>query len=78
MARNQTLLKPYKKARPKQKRIMKGRNNLAQVAFRDLPADLEGFRWLTIHPKPREGKLKGDKFGKERSDFNFLQRKQIN
>ena len=29
MARNQTLLKPYEKARPKQKRIMKGRNNLA-------------------------------------------------
>ena len=38
---------------------------------------LEGFRWLTSHPKPRVGKLKGDKFGKERSDFDFLQRKQI-
>ena len=40
---------------------------------------LEGFRWLTSHPKPRVamGKLKGDKFGKERSDFNVLQRKQI-
>ena len=29
MARNQTLLKPYEKVRPKQKRIMKERNNLA-------------------------------------------------
>ena len=29
MARNQTLLKPYEKARPKQKRIMKEINNLA-------------------------------------------------
>ena len=38
---------------------------------------LKGFRWLTSHPKPRVGKLKGDKFGKERSDFDFLQRKQI-
>ena len=37
----------------------------------------EGFRWLTSHPKPRVGKLKGDKFGKERSDFNVLRRKQI-
>ena len=38
MARNQTLLKPHvEKARPKQKRIMNGRNNLAYVAFRDLP-----------------------------------------
>ena len=25
---------------------------------------LEGFRWLTSHPKPRVGKLKRDKFGK--------------
>ena len=32
----------------------------------------EGFRWLTSHPKPRVGKLNGDKFGKERSDFNVL------
>ena len=30
---------------------------------------------LTSHPKL--GKLKGDQFGKERSDFNVLQRKQI-
>ena len=37
----------------------------------------EGFRWLTSHPKPREEKLKGDKFGKERSGFNVLQRKEI-
>ena len=37
----------------------------------------EGFCWLTSHPKPRVGKLKGDKFGKERSHFNVLQRKQI-
>ena len=29
MVRNQTLLKPYEKAGPKQKRIMKERNNLA-------------------------------------------------
>ena len=35
------------------------------------------FRWLTSHPKPWVGKLKGDKSGKERSDFNVLQRKQI-
>ena len=27
---------------------------------------------LTSHPKPRVGKLNGDKFGKERSDFNVL------
>ena len=33
----------------------------------------EGFRWLTSHPKPRVGKLKRDKFDKERSDFNVLQ-----
>ena len=32
---------------------------------------------LTSHPKPRVGKLKGDQFGKERSDFNVRQRKQI-
>ena len=32
----------------------------------------EGFRWLTSHPKPRVGKLKRDKFGKERSDFNVV------
>ena len=37
----------------------------------------EGFCWLTSHPKPRVGKLKRDKFGKERSDFNVLQMKQI-
>ena len=37
----------------------------------------EGFRWLTSHPKAGVGKLKGDKFGKERSDFNVLQQKQI-
>ena len=29
MARDQTLLKAYEKVRPKQKRIMKGRNNRA-------------------------------------------------
>ena len=29
MARDQTLLEPYEKARPKKKRIMKGKNNLA-------------------------------------------------
>ena len=54
-ARNQTLLKPYEKARPEQKRIMKGRNNLAKFAFRDLPAACqypEGFRWLISHPQP--------------------------
>ena len=34
---------------------------------------LEGFRWLTSHPKPRVGKLKRDKFAKR----NVLQRKQI-
>ena len=28
MAHDQTLLKPYEKARPKQKRILKERNNL--------------------------------------------------
>ena len=27
----------------------------------------EGFRWLTSHPKLRLGKLKRNKFGKERS-----------
>ena len=37
----------------------------------------EGFRWLTSHPKARVGKLKRDKFGKERSDFNVLQGRQI-
>ena len=37
----------------------------------------EGFRWLTSHPKPRVGKLKRDKFGKKRSDFNVLQRKNV-
>ena len=35
----------------------------------------EGFGWLTSHRKPRVGKLK--RFGKERSDFNVLQKKQI-
>ena len=34
----------------------------------------KGFRWLKSHPKPGVGKLKGDKFGKGRSDFNVLQR----
>ena len=75
MARDQTLLKPYEKARPKQKRIMKG------IIWLRSPfvtcQNLEGFRWLTSHPKPRVGKLKGDKFGKERSDFDFRGSKSI-
>ena len=37
----------------------------------------EGFRWLTSHPKPRVGKLKGDKFDKERSDFEQASRKNL-
>ena len=33
----------------------------------------EGFRWLTSrHPKPRVGKLKRDKFGKERSRLRVV------
>ena len=28
----------------------------------------EGFRWLTSHPKPRVGKLKGDKFFQRSSE----------
>ena len=73
MARNQTLLKPYEKARPKQKPQKESwlRSPFVTCQYP------EGFRWLTSHPKPRVGKLKGDKFGKERSDFDFLQRKQI-
>ena len=55
---------------------MKERNNLAWSPFVTSQYP-EGFRWLTSHPKPRVEKLKRDKFGKERSDFNVLQRKQI-
>ena len=49
MARNQTLLKPYEKARPKQKRIMKERNNLAKVAFPNLP----GSRGISLTSRPQ-------------------------
>ena len=63
-ARNQTLLKPYEKARPKQKRIVKGRIIWLRWPFVTCQYP-EGFRWLTSltsHPKSRVGKLKGDKF----------------
>ena len=56
--RNQTLLKPYEKAGPKQKRILKGRNNLAYVAFRDLPDS----RRISLVNKPslsKSGKTQG-------------------
>ena len=55
---------------------MKGRNNWLRSPFVTCQYS-ERFRWLTSHPKLPVGKLKGDKFGKERSDFNVLQRKQI-
>ena len=55
---------------------MKERNNWLRSPFVACQYP-EGFRWLTSHPKPRVGKLKSDKFGKERSDFNVLQRKQM-
>ena len=73
MARNQTLLKPYEKARPKQKKNHEGKKyfGLGRLSWlASIPKD-----FATSHPKPRVGKLKGDKFGKERFDFDFLQRK---
>ena len=77
MARDQTLLKPYEKARPKQKESWREEIIWLRSPFVTCQY-LEGFRWLTSHPEPRVGKLKGDKFGKaERSDFDFLQSKQI-
>ena len=60
MARNQTLLKPYEKAGPKQKRIVKGRIIWLRWPFVTCQYP-ERFRWLTNHPKPRVGKLKNDK-----------------
>ena len=64
MARNQTLLKPYEKARPKQKPQKESwlRSPFVTCQYP------EGFRWLTSHPKPQVEKLKGDKF-----DTDFVQ-----
>ena len=57
--RNQKLLKPYEKARPKEKESWREEIIWLRSPFVTCQYP-EGFRWLKSHPKPRVGKRKGD------------------